>query len=85
MTNDFKSQRNLVKSINVQDCARLFDNLTIDDPLLTAEEVAKLLKVSAKTIYLWAKQHRLRSVNLGRAVRFRQEDLSEFLERHRTF
>ena len=45
--------------------------------LVTAQEVAEALTVSAKSIYRWAQEGRIPSVSLGRAKRF---DLEAILQ-----
>jgi excisionase family DNA binding protein len=58
------------------------------NPLLTVDEVAQLLGVSAAWVYqhsCGARRPALPSVKLGRAVRFRPESLEQFvLEMERT-
>ena len=61
----------------------LFD--IMEESLLTAKAVSLILNLSPKTVYLLAKQHRIRSVNFGRSIRFRKKDVIEFLERHGAF
>ena len=59
---------------------QLFDNSKDKKDLLDAEQVAKKLNVSPKTIYRWAKTRRLPSISLGQKfVRFRQEDIDQIL------
>lgn len=59
---------------------------TLDDvrkmlPLLvTAEEIAALLKVSPKSIYRWASEGRLPSFREGRLVRFLESDVEAFIK-----
>jgi len=48
-------------------------------PLVTAEEVAALLKVSPKIIYRWAKDGILPAFREGRLVRFLESDIEEFV------
>lgn len=48
------------------------------DSLLTAEEVAKILRVKPQTIYEWAKRGILPSIRLGRLTRFRKSDMVNF-------
>ena len=45
--------------------------------LLTAPEAAKILHISVKSIYKFAKTKRLPCVLFGKAVRFRPEDIWE--------
>src|SRR2546427_728823 len=49
--------------------------------LLDAQEVAELLGFSRRTIYAssWQARVRLRPIRLGRAVRFRREDVERLL------
>jgi excisionase family DNA binding protein len=49
--------------------------------LLTAEEVAKILNVSTAWVYDHAdrKRPQIPSVRLGKAVRFRPEDVEQFI------
>jgi excisionase family DNA binding protein len=56
------------------------------DELLTARDVAKRLKVSVGWVFAHAEGRRrpqLPSLKLGKSVRFRNEDIEEFLERCR--
>ena len=48
-------------------------------PLLRAEEVAKLLRVSRWRVYELARRGRLPAVRLGRSVRFDQRALEQLL------
>ena len=52
------------------------------DNLLTADEVAKILNVSMAWVYDHADRKRplIPSVRLGKAVRFRPEDVQKFIE-----
>lgn len=56
-----------------------------EDELLTALEVAQILKVRHKWVYEAAGRGDLPYVKLpgGRYVRFRREDVDEFIRRHR--
>jgi len=48
--------------------------------LLTAHEVAQLLRVSHKTVYAWAKRGNLPSVKVGgKLVRFYESDIYAFI------
>lgn len=51
------------------------------EKLLTAEEVAKILNVSTAWVYDHAERKRplVPSVRLGKAVRFRPEDIEHFI------
>jgi excisionase family DNA binding protein len=50
--------------------------------LLRPSDVARLLACSSKTVYAWAASGYLPSVRLGRLVRFKAGDVSEFVEAH---
>lgn len=52
----------------------------LTSPLVTAEEVATLLKVSPKSIYRWAKDGLLPAFREGRLVRFRESDVEAFVK-----
>lgn len=47
--------------------------------LVTAEEIAGLLKVSPKSIYRWASEGRLTAFREGRLIRFLQSDIEKFV------
>jgi excisionase family DNA binding protein len=49
--------------------------------LLTPEEVAARLRVTTGTLAVWrcTKRYRLQYVRVGRAIRYRLEDVEEFL------
>ena len=49
------------------------------ETLLTGNEVAKTLRLPKSTIYDHARSGILPSVRIGRAVRFRPEDITEFV------
>jgi excisionase family DNA binding protein len=48
-------------------------------PLITAEEVAALLKVSPKSIYRWASEGVLPAFREGRLIRFLESDVEVFV------
>lgn len=50
--------------------------------LLTTKEAAKVLGLSVRTIQSYRDQAYLPFIQFGREVRFRQEDLQEFLNQH---
>jgi excisionase family DNA binding protein len=54
------------------------------DRLLTAAEVADFLGVSIDTVLDWHEAGELPSYKVGRAVRFRREELDAWLESKRT-
>ena len=45
------------------------------EPLITAAEAARYLRVQPWTVYAWARSGKVRSVRIGRMVRFRRSDL----------
>lgn len=51
------------------------------EPLLTAADVALLLKVARRTVYQLHREGELASVNIGAAVRFRPADVRAYVER----
>lgn len=48
--------------------------------LLTAEEVAQLLRVNRSSIYRWVEQGQLPAIKVGRIVRFNPETVKAVLE-----
>ena len=55
-------------------------NMTQDTArLLTVDEVATMLRVSKAAIYRWAEDGRLRTRKAGALLRFRAEDVEDFL------
>ncbi len=49
-------------------------------PLLTADEIARVLSVSRKTIYKLTENGTLPCIRIGRAVRFDPADVEAFLQ-----
>jgi excisionase family DNA binding protein len=56
----------------------------IEPRLLTVQEAARFLTVSASTLYGWVWQRKIPFVKVGRALRFDLTDLEEFIEASRT-
>jgi len=54
-------------------------SVPLDRQLLTADEVAKLLRLPASTIYDLARTGRLPHLKIGRALRFSRSDLEVHL------
>lgn len=52
------------------------------DRLLTPAEVAEILGMKLSTVYAWAYQRRVPTVKLGRALRFRQSAIEQFVRQH---
>jgi excisionase family DNA binding protein len=51
----------------------------LDNQLLTAREVAELLRLPVSTVYELARTGRLPYLRIGRAMRFSQQDLEQHL------
>ncbi|MEW6771860.1 MAG: helix-turn-helix domain-containing protein [Bacillota bacterium] len=49
--------------------------------MFTPEEVAKKLKISRSTVYLWLREGRLKGVKVGDLWRIPEEAIQEFLTR----
>ena len=54
-------------------------SVPLDDRLLTAEDVAELLRLPVSTIYDLARTGRLPHLRIGRALRFSRRDLEAHL------
>jgi excisionase family DNA binding protein len=51
--------------------------------ILTLEEVAKIMKVSQKTVYRWVASKKLRAAKIGhKTYRVLQKDLMRFINDH---
>lgn len=57
---------------------------TVNEHLLTASDVARQLGVAQRTVQYWADIGRLPGFKLGRAWRFWQKDIDNFVRRHET-
>lgn len=57
------------------------DNILLFENLMTAKEVGLKLGVHHKTVYEWAKLNRIPHVRLGRSIRFRPQELAEWLRK----
>ena len=51
--------------------------------LLTVKDVAKLLIVAQSTVYSWVLSGDIPYYKLGKAIRFKEEDVLQWLELHR--
>lgn len=58
--------------------------VTSSTTLLNAQQAADRLGVSRKTLQSLYLDGQLRVVRFGRSVRISEEDLAEFIDRHRT-
>lgn len=54
------------------------------DGLLTAQEAAKLLTVSPRTVWALTKAGALPSIRIGRSVRYSRQDIEAFIAARRT-
>jgi len=50
------------------------------EPLLTIKEAAEALRIKKSTLYTWAYRKQIPSQKVGRALRFRLEDLERWLK-----
>jgi excisionase family DNA binding protein len=54
-----------------------------EEEMLTAEEVAKIMKVHISTVRKWVRTKALKTVKIGiRGYRIRRSDLNRFIEEH---
>jgi excisionase family DNA binding protein len=53
---------------------------TVVGPLFTTQEVARLLRVSQRTVQDWIREGALPAIRYGRIIRIRQADLVAFGE-----
>jgi excisionase family DNA binding protein len=51
--------------------------------LFNPEEAGKRLRISESTVYRFFRAHKLKGVKVDGALRFTEEDLLAFIERHR--
>ena len=51
--------------------------------LLTTKQAGERLRVSESTVFRLLKRRQLKGVKLGRALRFTEAELVDFIERHR--
>jgi len=58
------------------------DPLTLGERLLTAYEVARELHLSRSQVYKLMERGDLPGLKVGRARRFRREDLQDYMARH---
>jgi excisionase family DNA binding protein len=56
------------------------EGLVLPLPFLTTAEVAKLLRVSQRTVCLWAELSELPAIKIGRQWRFRFEEVLSLVE-----
>ena len=51
--------------------------------LFTAKEAGERLRISESTVYRLLRGRQLKGLKIGRALRFTEEELMDFIERHR--
>ena len=51
----------------------------MNDRLLTVRELAEYLRVNPFTVYRWIAKNRIPHLRVGRTLRFRLEDIDEFM------
>jgi excisionase family DNA binding protein len=51
-----------------------------EELLITANDVARLFKVSPSTVRMWVAQDAIPFIRLGRLVRFRREEIENWLK-----
>ena len=51
------------------------------DRLLTVKAAADMLSMQPSTLYDWARERRIASVKIGRALRFRLSDLEKLIKK----
>jgi excisionase family DNA binding protein len=57
----------------------------VTGPMLDQNEVCRLLAISRKTLQQLRRERKIKFVRLGyRSIRFRQEDVGEFIRRRTT-
>ena len=56
--------------------------MDINDQMMTPRDVAKLLNVSLRMVYVWLARKDIPSIKIGRVVRIRKSELEAFLNGH---
>jgi excisionase family DNA binding protein len=51
--------------------------------LYNAKEAGERLRISESTVYRLLRAHKLKGLKVGRALRFTEEEIQAFIERHR--
>jgi excisionase family DNA binding protein len=51
----------------------------MNDRLLTVRELAAYVRVNPCTVYRWVEQNRIPHLRLGRTLRFRLDDINQFM------
>lgn len=53
------------------------------EPFLTLEGLAEMLRVKRSTIYAWVYLRKIPHYKVGRLLRFKTEEINQWLEEHR--
>jgi excisionase family DNA binding protein len=56
------------------------DGRSLDNEILTIEDVAAYLRLTPQTIYRWAQEKRIPAVKLGKEWRFRRSIIDAWLD-----
>jgi len=56
------------------------DGQSLENEILTIEEVAAYLRLTPQTIYRWAQEKRIPAVKLGKEWRFRRSIIDQWLD-----
>lgn len=56
------------------------DKFFEDDRVYTAEDIAKKLNISKRTVYSWARTGKLKAIRIGGNVRFLGRDLNKAIQ-----
>lgn len=72
-----------VRGSTAKPVAGLFDIIPDSNSLLSALQAAARLNCSPKTVFHWAKIGYLPCIKIGKLVRFKIQDIEEFIARHR--
>lgn len=59
------------------------DTYALGDPLWTVNEVAIYLKLAKQSVYRMVCEARIPHIHIGRTVRFRKDDIDEWLSKSR--
>ncbi len=51
--------------------------------LLTFEETREILGIKPSTLYTWVNMRKIKHIKLGRLLKFRQDDIEEFVEHNK--
>jgi len=57
--------------------------ITKQKELLSTEETAEFLGISKNTLYEWIVQKRIPHIKVGRLVKFKRDDLDEWLKKRK--